>query len=472
MSDAKSMLKGLAGFSIVPITTAFITIFVIPVVSNVFPAEEYGKINLFYSVGTLLMAALTLGLDNSFIRYYFEPPRGLTCKSIQLIALAVGLLVTVFVTFVAVLFTPQAVSDYMFGECQPGLIVMLGLYVASLILFRLLNTDARMQENVRRYNVQSIAQAFVTRVAFVFVALFSTYYAYSIVAMSVGMLFLSLFFLVLQRDAFAFPEGKVTASGIKMLFAFGVPVMMTNFVLHLNGMVGKLVMSGAGMYEAVGVFAIATTLSNVFTVIPSAFSAWWSPFMYRNYKTKQRTIAKVHDLVMLASGLIVAFIIIFQEVLFVIVGGEYATCQAYFMIIMLNPVQALICETTSYGIVLEEKPKYNVLASAFGVTLSAVITLTLMKEMGVYAAALGVAASALAISVMRTVIGQRCYKTIEAPTKTLACAALIVTACFLNTILCRSIASEIAGGFALIAILVLMYRTQIKEAVISLRRSS
>ncbi|WP_278853081.1 hypothetical protein, partial [Gordonibacter pamelaeae] len=168
MSDAKSMLKGLAGFSIVPITTAFITIFVIPVVSNVFPAEEYGKINLFYSVGTLLMAALTLGLDNSFIRYYFEPPRGLTCKSIQLIALAVGLLVTVFVTFVAVLFTPQAVSDYMFGECQPGLIVMLGLYVASLILFRLLNTDARMQENVRRYNVQSIAQAFVTRVAFVF----------------------------------------------------------------------------------------------------------------------------------------------------------------------------------------------------------------------------------------------------------------------------------------------------------------
>ena len=73
---------------------------------------------------------------------------------------------------------------------------------------------------------------------------------------------------------------------------------------------------------------------------------------------------------------------------------------------------------------------------------------------------------------MRTVIGQRCYKTIEAPTKTLACAALIVTACFLNTILCRSIASEIAGGFALIAILVLMYRTQIKEAVISLRRSS
>lgn len=104
MVNAKDMLKKFAGFSIVPIFTALITIFVIPVVSNLFPAEEYGKINLFYSVGILLTTLCTLGLDNSLIRYYFEPPEGLKKHNIQVIALLVGLGVDIALVILAVLF--------------------------------------------------------------------------------------------------------------------------------------------------------------------------------------------------------------------------------------------------------------------------------------------------------------------------------------------------------------------------------
>lgn len=471
MASSKSMLKGLIGFSVVPIATALITLFVIPVVSNVFPAEEYGKINMFYSMGVLLLTALTLGLDNSFIRYYFEPPKGFTNKSIQLFALIVGIATTAVVTFLVTLFAAEPVSYYMFGEYRPGLIFLLGIYVAALILFRYLNTDARMQEKVGRYSIQSIAQVFITRIAFVFVALFSTFYAYSIVAMTIGMLALSLFFSILQRRTLALPEEKVPAESVRTLFAFGVPVMMTNFVLNLNGMVGKLVMSGAGMYEAVGIFAIATTLSNVFAILPTAFSAWWSPFMYKNYKMEQATISKVHDLVMLGAAAIVALIIALQNVLFAIVGGSYAACQSYFMIIMLNPIQALICETTSYGIVLSEKPKYNVYASVLGVAASFVVTIALVGSLGVYAAALGVAASSLVTGVLRSVIGQRLYKTVASPAKTISTALLIVAACFLNGFLCESVPAELIGGVAMLSIVLVAYRRQALEAIKSLRKA-
>lgn len=470
MADARGMLKGLLGFSVVPIATALVTIFVIPVVSNVFPPEEYGKINLFYSVGALLTTLSMLGLDNSFIRYYFEPPKGLSRRSIQTMALMVGLVVTALCAVISTLFFSKPVSSYLFGEYRPWLIVMLAIYVAASILFRLLNTDARMSESHGRYCVQSIAQVLITRIAFVAIAVVSTRYVYSIVAMTVGMLSLSLIFAFIQRRSFGCFGCDTPRESVMHLLSFGIPVMLTNFVLNLNGTAGRLILSGAGMYDAAGVFAIATTLSNVFTVIPTAFSTWWSPFIYKNYRTEQLIIAKVHDLVMLVAGSIVALIIMMQDVLFSLVGGEYAACQVYFMIIMLNPIQALICETTSYGIVIKEHPIYNVIASAIGVTASIVITIVLLDDFGVYAAAVGVAGSAVATGLMRSIIGQRYYRSVSSPLRTSVGSTLIVVACFANSVFCQSIEFEIIAGVAMLALFGAMYAREVRRAFLSIRK--
>ena len=472
MVDARGMLKGLLGFSIVPIATALVTIFVIPVVSNIFPAEEYGKINLFYSVGALLTTLFMLGLDSSFIRYYFEPPRGMSRQSIQTMALTVGLVATVLCAAACTFLFPGPVSSYLFGEYRPWLITMLAAYVAASILFRLLNTDARMSESHGRYCIQSIAQTIITRIAFVALAAVSTHYVYSVVAMTVGMLALSLMFAFIQRRSFGRFGGGVPRESVVCLFSFGVPVMLTNFVLNLNGTAGRLILSGAGMYDAAGVFAIATTLSNVFTVIPTAFATWWSPFMYKNYKTEQETITKIHDLVVFGAGLIVALIIMLQDVLFSLVGGEYAACQAYFMIIMLNPIQALICETTSYGIVIKEHPIYNAVASTIGVAASIVITLALIGDLGVYAAALGVAGSAIVTGIMRSAIGQRYYRCVASPLRTAVGSALIVIACFANSALCHSVGVEIAAGAAMLVIFCLMYAGEAKGAFLAVRNQN
>jgi O-antigen/teichoic acid export membrane protein len=462
MAKAKEMLKGLAGYSIVPIVSGLITILVIPVVSHVFPEDEYGKINLFYSMGTLLMTACMLGLDSSQIRYYFEAPKGLTKCSVRTIAIIVGLGVDLLFVALAVLLFPQQVSQYFFGELNLPLIACLGVFIASLIVFRVVNTDARMEGEVVRYNAQVILQNFITKISFVAVGLlFTTRYDASIVAMTVIMAFASCWLVFKRRAGFTFKGSTVTLGAIRTLLAFGIPMMMTTFVLNLNGMVGKIALSGAGLYAAVGVFAMATTISNVFTIIPTAFTTYWSPFMYNHYETEQDTIKRVHDLVMWGSAAIVALIIAFQNILFLIVGGGYAACQAYFMLVMTNPIQALICETTGYGIVLKEKPIYNVIASAAGVVISVIVTFALMDSYGVFAAAFGVAASSFVIGIMRTVIGQHYYKSVSHPARTAFTAVLILAACAFNIALCQSIAMEVAAGALLLAVATFAYRKEL-----------
>ena len=471
MANARNMLKSLMGFSVVPIVSGLIAILVIPVVSHVFPEDEYGKINLFYSMGTLLMTACMLGLDSSQIRYFFEPPKGLTKCSIRTIAVIVGLGVDLLLVALAVFAFPQQVSQYLFGEQNIPLIACLGVFVASLIVFRVVNTDARMEGEVARYNVQAILQNFITKISFVAVGvLFTTHYDASIIAMTVMMALVSCWLLIRGRAGFMLERSSVTAGVLRTLLAFGMPMMMTSFVLNLNGMVGKIALSGAGLYAAVGVFAIATTISNVFTIIPTAFTTYWSPFMYEHYKTDQESIKRVHDLVMWGSVAIVALIIVFQNVLFLIVGGGYAACQTYFMLVMTNPIQALICETTAYGIALKEKPVYNVVASVLGVAVSAVVTFALMDSLGVLAAALGVAASSVVIGAMRTVIGQHYYKSVANPVKTVLTSLLILAACAFNGVFCQSVALEAGVGVLLLAISMLLYRRELAAFLASLKK--
>lgn len=463
MTSAKSFLRGLAGFSVVPVFTALVTVFVIPVVSNVFPADEYGKINIFYSMGTLLMTGATLGLDNSLIRYYFEPPGGLTSKGIHAIALATGAGVIAVGALLAFAFARDAVSGSLFGEAGPYAVPLLAVYTLALVVFRLLNIDARMRGNARLYNVQSIAQCLVTRVSFVFVAIWSTYYLYSVVAMTVGMLAIAAFCLVLQRNALSLEGCNLTAKGCRTLLAFGVPTMLTSFVLNLNTSVGKLILGGNGLYEAAGVLAIATTLANVFTIIPTAFNTYWSPFMYKNYRDEQPFISHVHDYVMLGSIVIVVLIVLLQDVLFSIVGGEYAACQAYFMLIMLNPIQSLICETTSYGIVLEEHPVWNTALSAAGVAVCAGSTVALAPSLGVYGAVIGVAASSLAIGIGRSVVGQHYYRSVSSPVRTALGCTVVCCLCCLNETMAESWAARTAiCGMALV-VTALLYRRQLSE---------
>lgn len=465
MVSPRSIIKNLFGFSVVPIATALVTIAIIPVISNVFPAEDYGKINLFYSVGMLLATCLMLGLDNALIRYFYDAPAGLTGNGIQFLALVVGIGLDMILGVGVAVAAWAPASILLFGEPNRLVMPLLCLFTAALLVFRLLNTNARMNEDYRRYNLQSVLQMIITRIAFVVVALYSTDYLWSVGAMTLGMVVLSSLFLIVQRRTFSIGGCVLGKSNLQKVLSFGLPVMATNLVLSLNGVIGKLALGSAGLFQAVGVFAIATTLSNVFTVVPAAFATYWSPFMYKNYRTEQVIITKAHDYVMLAATLIVIAIILLQDVLFSVVGAAYRESQAYFMVIMLSPIQALICETTAYGITLKERPIYNVLASLVGVAISASVTVWLMGSLGAMAAALGVGVGALFVGIARSVIGQHYYVCVESPGRTIAVAALITLLCAANGLFVGSLSYRYGASSIALACVMILYRRQARSSL-------
>lgn len=472
MASIKDVLKGSLTYSVVPICTALLTLFVVPFVSYVYPTDEYGKINLFYTVGSLGMSIFLLGFDYFFMRNYYDYDEGRSPKVLFTLALAVGIGVDVVASVAVFLFFRGAASKVLFGRDDPASLLMLAVYIACLIAFRLLNTMARMRGNAARFNVQSVMQNVITRASFVLIAWYSTSYQWALLVMTLGMALVTAVFMFRQRSECLQLVSRSTAGPlVKAGWLFGVPCMLDAMATQLNSSIGKIVLSGYGMFDAVGVLAIATTLSTAFSMIPQAFGTYWAPFMYKNYKTEQRLIRNMHDLVMVLSITLTVGIYALQDVLFLLVGQSYKTGQAIFMLLMLVPVQSLICETTNYGIMLENKPVYGTAATACGVALCAVLTICLVPSLEVNAVGIAVGLSAVVTGVMRSVIGCRFYRSVNSWGRTAVGSALIIAVCASNFFVYQSLPARLLISGVVLAITCLLYRRQLAYGLERLKSS-
>ena len=88
----KEFIKNVLKYSIPTIVSAIIALTVIPIVSRLFPEEEYGYITNYYSFGMLFMGLFLLGFDSAYIRFYNEKYENTNVNGMLLVSAIVGLL--------------------------------------------------------------------------------------------------------------------------------------------------------------------------------------------------------------------------------------------------------------------------------------------------------------------------------------------------------------------------------------------
>lgn len=465
MKESDNIAKGVLSYAVAPAVTGLITILVVPVVSYSFPSDEYGKINMFYTLGSLFSSIFLLGFDHAAIRYYFEPPKRITKQTIFTVSLVVGVVIDLVVVVLVLLSAGNIISFLFFGENNLCTLIFLGLYIVGLILFRLVNISARMQGFVWQYNIQLILQNIISRLSFVIVLAWTTSYFDAIVVMSLGMFVLGVVLASARRKAFSFFDGGFSFSTIKVLFCFGFPCMLNSVVTLLDTAIGRVVLGNFGQFGEIGVLAIATTLASAFSLLPSAFNTFWSPYMYKNYKSRVQEIRDIHDYVMLFALLLTMLIMIFQDILYWLVGGEYRSSQVFFMLLMLSPIKSFICETTGYGVMLKNKPFYATVITVIGVAVNCLLVYLLAPKIGACAAGIGVACSSVFVGMVRSLIGCRLYKSVNSYKRSLIGACLIIILCIGNTFIYQEIVMRVLFCALAGIVAIALYRVQIRQMV-------
>ncbi len=458
-------IENMIKYCIPSVFSAVVGILVIPIITDIYPTDEYGKINLFYSVANTISTFAILGFDSAYLRFYYEPPKGYNSHRILKVSLYVGIITSLGLFLICRLFFADPISYYLFGERNDVLLAGMLIYIIGIVLMKFVGYEYRMGQNARMYNWSQIASLFTNRIIFVCFAAISTSYiwgdwAIALSTFAIGVLFLCM--VERKKIHFEFPSYFFSASTLE-LFKFGFPLMPVALMVWLNNSVAKFLYSYFKDYSAIGTFSIATSIANIFSIVPAAFTTYWSPFIYKNYKTERDFIKKTHDYIVLASIWLQMIFWAFQDVLYNFVGGEYKESQEIFLLIMINPILSLISETTCYGIMLAKKTKYNLYISLVSFIINLIITYVTYSAMGILGASVGVSIAALVQFVIKTLIGQRYYGTISVPLKTAFTVGVIILVSVLNIRFYTNFVMRVAVIFLVIVYSAVIYKDNLGE---------
>jgi len=467
--DAKAFVKNAAKFCVTPIVSTVIAITIIPFVSRVYPTTEYGYISNFYSLGNLLLYMFLLGLDGAYTRFYYEPMGGVSNGRRCTFSIMIGVGVTIIAGAIAFLLFPEKLSVLIFGDQNTMGLLLLFIYVAALIVFTLLNLSVRFDEDAKGYNIQQAILLICTRLIYVVAAIYSTRYIYSVAVMTVSTVLMT-FLVSFKRKDKLMQSPFIPMDVAKKLLIFALPVMPTTVFVQLNSSIANLILGAFGYRNEVGILALATSVANVFTIIPKIFTTYWGPFIYKYYKTEQQLIKNIHDAMMMISLLLTVGILMFQDLLYLVVGGTYQSSQPYFMLVMLAPVAVLIAETTNYGVTISKKPVINLGISIIVCLINVAVCYLLIPTYGEMGAVMGIVFAAIMNGTLRTLAGNHFYQVISKPIKTITTSLLIIGLCASNLFIWNSLLYRCIVGIFSVLMCILIYKKDLLRIIHALPR--
>ncbi len=426
----------------------------------------WGEVDIFISTSTLFMNICILGLDQSFIRFFNEPPHPLDKQGLFGACFGLSTLVLIATCVISCVFFPQKVLGVFFTNPKKNIyLALLFLNAFMAMVGRYLNIMYRMEGSIKLYTVESVAMQFFSKMFYLVAVFLGATFENMVLWFTAGMCLFAFIFLWPNRRWVSFSPAVLLSKANRQIMPYGLALAPTAIMLWVNSLFSKVYISKTIGNGPAGVFSMVSLLSNVVAIIQAGFATFWSAFIYANYKTEQEKIKQVHDYL---TFLIVEFLCVllaFEDVIFFFLGPDYRSGMAVFPIMLLVPVFSIIAETTVYGISIAKKPIHDTIGIGLSVVCNIVFCMLLAPGFGLYGVCVALAGANVVMFLYRTIVAQKLYCSIVSYKRTtlvvLVMFGLVFAACMLNNNFMAKLAVSVAG----MLVYIIIYRKQLVSAI-------
>jgi Membrane protein involved in the export of O-antigen and teichoic acid len=422
-NTSKGFISSILKFSISTYINFIIYGATLLLVGRLIPDNIYGPVNTFADLSITVMNIAILGLDQSFIRFFHEPPEGISKKGLfgVCFTFACGAL-TVLSVLGCVIF-PKWLLGVLRIEIAFNYLPLLFLNALFLMVSRFYNVAYRMEQNIFMFTVQSVLSQFFSKLFYLLGFFADDPKSGMLYATVLGMGLFSLVFTLIRRKEILPTKQSFSPSVLKNILPYGLALAPSAVLIYANSAFSKVFLGATLTASAQGIFGYAAALSNIVTVVQGGFATFWGAYVFANYKTEQKRIASVHNYLNLIILCFFTCIVMFQDLLFMLLP-MYAQAKYIFPVMMLSAVFAILGEGTVYGIQIARKPIFDTIGIALSLAVNIVCCVWLVPHFELLGAAMALALSGFVMFAFRTVVAQKFYKTVESPVKT--CIALLV----------------------------------------------
>lgn len=390
-------------------------------IQGILGPEKTGLPAQFMNTTATLMYLGILGLDQSLLRFYHEPPCGATGRQLfsACTKLSVGFMAALGLVC-SLLFSVPIARAAGFAAVGPGIVPLLFVNAALYMLVRYLNVLLRLENNIRAYTLETLWMQACYSLLYLLPGFFTSYTVVFALAsiLSFGVVAIAFWFRV--REPGGSRLERAARRGVyRALVPYGLALAPSQVLIYLNSTVSSSFLLNYVDQSTQGVYAFGLRLANLVTAVQAGFSTFWGPYVFAHYREEQGRISRVHDVLNLLIFGFFCVLVTLEDVIFWIFPA-YRAGMAVFPLLMLSVVFNILCEGTVYGNSIARKPYHDTIGIGIGAAVNGLLCAALVPGLGLQGAALALAASSGAMFLYRTVTGQYYYRTIPSYAKTLS----------------------------------------------------
>lgn len=408
---SKSFFKQIIDIGIGTFITILIGIITTPIITRLVDPNIYGDFALFNTYLTLGLSFACMGLDQSFIRFFYEVRNDtekivLFEKCIKIPLILWGL---VSVTLVILKKTSIFVGlSYLNILC----------FVISLLII-LINRFSlnwlRVNDESRLYaSLNCITKLFYVFFSIVLIKTTSTINQYYILVMAncMAVCIPTLIACLWTRRIAGNNKYnlRLNKPSYINLLSYGIPLMISTSVFSVFQATDRLSLNYFCSASIVGVYASAQTLMTVFSIIQQSFNIVWGAKAIEKYEKEddiENYYIFVHRVMVVCMFTFGATILLFKNVFVLLLGDKYREASTIIPFLMLNPIMYTISETTNLGIIMKKKSLYQVYVGIISCITNVIGNFVLIPLVGAKGAAIATGISYIIFWGLRTIFSQK-----------------------------------------------------------------
>ena len=361
----RSFLKQVLDIGVGTMLTVIIGVITTPIITRLVEPQMYGRFALFNTYLTLGLSFICLGLDQAFLRFFYELGNEKEryvlfrwCIKIPLIiwgSILVGALLSMVcrISFIK----DNWLMDILY-------IISLGLVVINRFSMNCLRVEneSRLYAMLNcmtkvLYVLGVIFLINITTVSHIYILILANLIAY-VIPTGVAIVREKNFW-----NDFASRNTKINFKHIELI-KYGMPLMVSTSVFSLFQAVDRISLNYFCDKATVGVYASAQTLMTAFSIIQQSFNIVWGAKSIEKYESKDdnkdgyyRKVFEIIVFLMFAFG---ATMLVAKSIFVLLLGKDYRESVKIIPFLMLNPIMYTISETTNIGLVMKKKSMYQV----------------------------------------------------------------------------------------------------------------
>lgn len=383
-----------------------------PIITRIIIPEEFGKFSMFNTITSLFLIIVTLGLDQAYVRFYYEENENAR-KKLLWDSIKIPLLLNIALSIMTIILY-KPISKFVIGEYSFLVSITIIICNTFNIIGRYALLVVRMKQKGKIYSfLQVIGKVIYIALALLIYKMFNRDSRTLIIALTCSNVLVAIAAMIGEREQwFSSKKNITTKVSTKDMVLFGSPLIFSMAITWIFQSIDRIFINAFCGYNEVGVYSAAFSIIALLNAVQAAFTTFWVPVANERYKENPNNTnfyTKVNGIVSLIMISISILLITFKDILILLLGAKYRGAMFIFPFLVFMPLMYTVSETTVLGINFKMKTKYHIyiaLTSAIVNILGNLLLVPLMESKG---AAISTGISYIVFFAMRTYFSKKLY---------------------------------------------------------------